>query len=156
LHESGGDEWAPQIGLGTPVLIPEDYVRDLNVRLGLYRRLSGLVDRVEIDAFAAELVDRFGPLPAEVQNLLDIIELKRLCKLAGVDKVDAGPKGAVLGFRKNKFAAPDKLIQMVFKQPTLLKLRPDHRLVYLRAWDEPADRLKGMRKLLGELAKIAA
>jgi transcription-repair coupling factor (superfamily II helicase) len=152
----GAEGWAPQIGLGTPVLIPEEYVRDLNVRLGLYRRLSGLVERSEIDAFAAELVDRFGPLPGEVQNLLDVIELKRLCKLAGVDKVDAGPKGTVLGFRKNKFANPDKLIQMVFKQPTLLKLRPDHRLVYLRAWDDAGDRVKGIRRLLGELAKLAA
>jgi transcription-repair coupling factor (superfamily II helicase) len=152
----GAEEWAPQIGLGTPVLIPEEYVRDLNVRLGLYRRLSGLVERSEIDAFAAELIDRFGPLPGEVQNLLDVIELKRLCKLAGVDKVDAGPKGTVLGFRKNKFANPDKLIQMVFKQPTLLKLRPDHRLVYLRAWDDAGDRVKGIRRLLGELAKLAA
>jgi transcription-repair coupling factor (superfamily II helicase) len=150
------DEWAPQIGIGTPVLIPETYVEDLNVRLGLYRRIATLVERVEIDAFAAELVDRFGKLPAEVQNLLDIIELKRLCKAAGVDKVDAGPKGAVIGFRKNKFAQPDRLIQLVFKQPTVLKLRPDHKLVYLRAWDDPADRLKGMRKFLGELAKLVA
>jgi len=150
------EEWAPQIGIGTPVLIPETYVADLNVRLGLYRRIAGLVERSEIDAFAAELVDRFGKLPDEVQNLLDIIELKRLCKAAGVDKVDAGPKGAVIGFRKNRFAAPDRLVQMVFKQPTVLKLRPDHKLVYLRAWDDPADRLKGMRKFLGELAKLAA
>jgi transcription-repair coupling factor (superfamily II helicase) len=73
-----------------------------------------------------------------------------------VDKVDAGPKGTVLGFRKNKFANPGKLVQMVFKQPTLLKLRPDHRLVYLRAWDDAGDRVKGIRRLLGELAKIAA
>ncbi len=150
------EEWAPQIGIGTPVLIPDTYVADLNVRLGLYRRIAGLVERSEIDAFAAELVDRFGKLPDEVQNLLDIIDLKRLCKAAGVDKVDAGPKGAVIGFRKNRFAAPDKLVQMVFKQPTVLKLRPDHKLVYLRAWDDPADRLKGMRKFLGELAKLAA
>ena len=154
--KTGEEEWAPQIGIGTPVLIPETYVQDLNVRLGLYRRIATLVERSEIDGFAAELVDRFGKLPEEVQNLLDIIELKRLCKTAGVDKVDAGPKGAVIGFRKNRFAQPDRLIQMVFKQPTVLKLRPDHKLVYLRAWDDPADRLKGMRKFLGELAKLAA
>ncbi len=154
--KTGEEEWAPQIGIGTPVLIPETYVQDLNVRLGLYRRIATLVERSEIDGFAAELVDRFGKLPEEVQNLLDIIELKRLCKTAGVDKVDAGPKGAVIGFRKNRFAQPDRLIQMVFKQPTVLKLRPDHKLVYLRSWDDPADRLKGMRKFLGELAKLAA
>lgn len=160
--ESGGraeaavEEWSPQIGMGTPVLIPESYVQDLTVRLGLYRRVAALAERSEIDAFAAELVDRFGPMPAEVRNLLDIIELKRLCRAAGVDKVDAGPKGAVLGFRKNKFARPEKLVELMMKRPELVKLRPDHKLVYMRAWDAPEDRLKGMRKFLGELAKLAA
>ncbi|MFY7780828.1 MAG: TRCF domain-containing protein, partial [Tagaea sp.] len=124
--------------------------------LGLYRRVAALAERSEIDAFAAELVDRFGPMPAEVRNLLDIIELKRLCRAAGVDKVDAGPKGAVLGFRKNKFARPEKLVELMMKRPELVKLRPDHKLVYMRAWDAPEDRLKGMRKFLGELAKLAA
>ena len=47
------------------------------MRLGLYRRLSRLVTRNDIDGFAAELVDRFGPLPDEVNNLLKIMEIKR-------------------------------------------------------------------------------
>ena len=93
------DEWQPQITIGTPVLIPETYVADLPVRLGLYRRVAQLLDRREIDGFAAELVDRFGPLPPEVDNLLDIIAIKRLCREAGVEKVDAGEKGASIGFR---------------------------------------------------------
>ncbi|MCM0020426.1 MAG: DEAD/DEAH box helicase, partial [Tagaea sp.] len=160
--ESGGkgegavDEWSPQIGMGMPVLIPEVYVQDLTVRLGLYRRVASLAERSEIDSFAAELVDRFGPMPEEVRNLLDVIELKRLCRAAGVDKVDAGPKGAVLGFRKNRFARPEKLVELMLKRPELIKLRPDHKLVYMRAWDTAEDRLKGMRKFLGELAKLAA
>ncbi len=155
-EEGAADEWSPQIGMGMPVLIPETYVQDLTVRLGLYRRVATLAERSEIDAFAAELVDRFGAMPDEVRNLLDIIELKRLCRAAGVDKVDAGPKGAVLGFRRNKFARPEKLVDLMMKQPQLVKLRPDHKLVYMRAWDTAADRLKGMRKFLGELAKLAS
>src|SRR5690348_18509875 len=90
------EEWTPQIAIGTPVLIPETYVSDLNVRLGLYRRIAALVDRREIEAFAAELIDRFGPLPGEVENLLEIIAIKRLCRDAGVAKVEAGPQGALL------------------------------------------------------------
>jgi transcription-repair coupling factor (superfamily II helicase) len=154
--EAAADEWSPQIGMGMPVLIPETYVQDLTVRLGLYRRVAALAERSEIDSFAAELVDRFGAMPEEVRNLLDIIELKRLCRAAGVDKVDAGPKGAVLGFRKNRFARPEKLVELMMKRPDLVKLRPDHKLVYMRSWDTPEDRLKGMRKFLGELAKLAA
>ena len=104
------ESWSPQITIGTSVLIPDNYVEDLTVRLGLYRRLSNLVDASEIDAFAAELVDRFGTLPEEVENLLEIITIKQLCRRASVEKLDAGPKGAVLSFRNNLFANPEGLI----------------------------------------------
>src|SRR3546814_10177092 len=96
-----------------PVLIPDSYVADLNLRLGLYRRLSTLVDRGEIDAFAAELVDRFGPLPPEVDNLLQIMAIKRLCREAGVERLDAGPKGATVAFHNNAFANPVGLIAFI-------------------------------------------
>jgi transcription-repair coupling factor (superfamily II helicase) len=96
------EEWSPQITIGTPVLIPEGYVADLGVRLGLYRRIAALADRREIDAFAAELIDRFGPLPREVENLLEIIAIKHACREAGVEKLEAGPKGAVVSLRENR------------------------------------------------------
>lgn len=151
-----GETWTPQINLGTAVLIPEVYVPDLHVRLGLYRRLSQLVDKAEIDAFAAELVDRFGPLPDEVQNLLDVIAIKRLCRDAGVEKVDAGPKGAVIAFRGDLFANPQGLVQFIQAQAGAVKLRPDHKLVYKRSWDAPTQRMRGVRRLLEQLGKAAA
>ena len=129
--------------------------RDLNVRLGLYRRIAQLVDRREIDAFAAELVDRFGPLPPEVDNLLEIIAIKRLCRHAGVEKLDAGPKGAVVAFRNERFANPAGLVQFLQSQANTAKLRPDHRLVVTRSWDEPRERLRGAAALLTQLADIA-
>ncbi|CAE7795760.1 unnamed protein product, partial [Symbiodinium necroappetens] len=154
--QAGGETWTPQINLGTAVLIPESYVRDLHVRLGLYRRLSQLVDKAEIDAFAAELVDRFGPLPEEVQNLLDVIAIKRLCRDAGVEKVDAGPKGAVVAFRGDEFPNPQGLVRFIQAQAGTVKLRPDHKLVYKRAWESPAQRMRGVRRLLEALGKAAA
>ncbi|MGQ0663567.1 MAG: transcription-repair coupling factor [Pseudomonadota bacterium] len=150
------EEWTPQISIGTPVLIPESYIADLNVRLGLYRRIAGLVDRSEIEAFAAELIDRFGKLPPEVRNLLDIIAIKRLCRAVGVDRIEAGPKGAVVSFRDNRFARPDKLVAFITRQPDGIKLRPDHKLVFMRAWEEPETRLSGINRLLATLAKLAA
>ena len=149
-------DWAPQINLGMPVLIPSTYVEDLDVRLGLYRRLAAIVDQAEIDAFAAELIDRFGPLPPEVENLLQVIAIKQLCKQASVDRIEVGPKGAVLSFRDNRFAHPEKLIQFVMKRADTIKLRPDHKLVFMRTWDEPKQRLKGVGNLLTDLAKLAA
>ena len=150
------DEWTPQITIGTPVLIPDTYVADLSVRLGLYRRIAALVDRREIDAFAAELIDRFGPLPAEVDNLLEIIAIKRLCRDAGVEKVEVGPKGAVLAFRGNRFANPAGLVAFLQEQAGTAKLRPDQRVVIIRNWEDTRERVSGINALLRRLAAIAA
>ncbi len=147
--------WSPQISIGMPVLIPDNYVPDLPARLGLYRRISGLVDRAEIDAFAAELIDRFGPLPDEVENLLEIVAIKRLCLASGVDKLDAGPKGAILSFHNNHFARPDRLVEWLTKQAGTVKLRPDHKLVYRRQWERTEERIEGVRRLMRQLAEIA-
>ncbi|ACI98670.1 transcription-repair coupling factor [Rhodospirillum centenum] len=155
-EQAAEDSWSPQINLGMPVLIPESYVPDLNVRLTLYRRVSDLTDRQEIDAFAAELIDRFGPLPEEVDNLLRLVEIKRLCKEAGVANLDAGPKGAVVGFRNNSFRNPARLVDFMQKQAGTAKLRPDHKLVLLRPWDSPESRMAGVRQLMLSLAQMAA
>jgi transcription-repair coupling factor (superfamily II helicase) len=154
--EAAAESFTPQINIGMPVLIPDTYVADLNLRLGLSRRLSTLVDRAEVDSFAAELVDRFGPLPAEVDNLLQIMTIKRLCREAGVERLDAGPKGATVAFHKNAFANPGGLIAFIQQQAGEVKLRPDHTLVYRRAWDSEAARVKGARVMLEALAKLAA
>jgi len=155
---AAGEEepWTPQINLGMPVLIPESYVADLGVRLDLYRRIARLVDRQEIDSFAAEMIDRFGPLPGEVENLLELVSLKRLCKQAGVDRLEAGPKGAVVQFRDNAFARPDRLVEFIQAQAGTVKLRPDHKLVYTRAWDKPDQRMRGAGTLMKKLADLAA
>jgi transcription-repair coupling factor (superfamily II helicase) len=147
--------FTPQINIGTSVLIPERYVQDLNVRLGLYRRISTLVDKQDIDAFASELIDRFGQLPPEVENLLQVIQIKQLCRDAGVEKVDAGPKGAVLTFHNDQFARPDALVQFIQEAPGQVQLRPDHKLVYKRTWQTTDQRVQGIRHLIDRLARLA-
>jgi len=149
------DQWSPRINLGTSVLIPDEYVPDLQVRLGLYRRLSGVETADAIEAFAAELIDRFGPLPEEVRHLLDVVEIKGLCRQAGIEQIDAGPKGAVIAFRNNSFANPEGLIDFIRDAGKQVKLQPDHRLIYYANWPNPEDRLAGTRELLKRLAKIA-
>ena len=149
------DQWSPRINLGTSVLIPEEYVPDLQVRLALYRRLSSVETHDAIESFAAELIDRFGPLPEEVRHLLDVVEIKALCRQAGVQQVDAGPKGAVIAFRNKEFANPDGLIAFIRDEGHKVKLQPDHRLIYFGNWPLPEDRLAGTRDLLKRLASIA-
>jgi len=148
--------WTPQIAIGMPVMIPESYVPDLTVRMSLYRRIADLMDQDEIEGFAAEMVDRFGTMPQEVENLLKIIAIKRLCKAAGVEKVDAGPKGAIVAFRNNDFANPAGLVQFMQQQSGTVQLRADHKLVYRRAWGKPEQRVTGVTRLMQELVLLAA
>ena len=149
------EAWSPIINVGSAVLIPESYVTDLPVRLNLYRRISGLVNKAELDAFAVELVDRFGTLPIEVNNLLQIVRIKQLCRIAGVEKVDAGPLGATVAFRNKQFANPAGLIGLLQQQMGSLKLRPDQKLVIQRPWEDAEKRLIGVTKFMVLLAKIA-
>ena len=155
IVEPVADRWSPQIMIGTPVLIPEDYVADLPVRLNLYRRLAELEDERDIDAFGAEMVDRFGPLPDEVKHLLATVVLKALCRRANVTKIESGPKGAVISFRDDRFANPEGLILFIRKQGRDAKVRPDMKLVLFDAWEEPSDRLKGTTAILRRLVAIA-
>ncbi len=150
LTEDDGT-WAPQINLGVPVLIPEAYVPDLDVRLGLYRRLSQLSTKVELEGFAAELIDRFGKLPKEVNTLLLVVRIKAMCKRAGIAKLDGGPKGATIQFHNDKFANPAGLVVFVHDQKGLAKVR-DNKIVVRRDWKNEADKIKGAFAIARDLA----
>lgn len=149
------DRWSPQITLGMPVLIPEDFVADLAVRLSLYRRLADLETDDEIDNFAAELRDRFGVLPEEVRNLFKIAAIKAYCRRANVEKVDAGPKGAVISFRDDKFAQPEKLVYFIRQHGNAAKVRPDMKVVFLQDWRTAEERLHGTTEIMRQLAYLA-
>jgi len=146
------DQWAPQINLGVPVLIPEDYVTDLDVRLGLYRRLSGLTTKVELEGFAAELIDRFGPLPKEVNTLMLIVRIKSMCKRAGISRLDAGPKGATVQFHNDKFANPAGLVDFLKTEGAAGKVA-GNKIVLMRDWKTEGDRIKGAFAIARDLAE---
>ncbi|MDE4131743.1 transcription-repair coupling factor [Phaeobacter sp. QD34_3] len=148
------DQWAPQINLGVPVLIPEDYVPDLDVRLGLYRRLSSLTTKVELEGFAAELIDRFGKLPKEVNTLLLVVRIKAMCKRAGIAKLDGGPKGATIQFHNDKFASPEGLVSFIQDQKGLAKVK-DNKIVVRRDWKKESDKIKGAFAIARDLAEKA-
>ena len=161
ISAPAADRWSPQITIGTALLIPEDYVADLSVRLALYRRLAEIEDERDIDSFAAEMVDRFGPLPGEVEHLLQVVAIKALCRRGNVEKLEAGTKGVVLSFRDNIFANPEGLIAYIREQGSGVRMRPDpkdakgQQLVFFDDWERPQDRLKGTAAILRMLASIA-
>ncbi|MDA9288404.1 transcription-repair coupling factor [Amylibacter sp.] len=146
--------WSPQINLGVPVLIPETYVQDLDVRLGLYRRLSALAKKIELEAFAAELIDRFGKLPVEVDMLLRVVRIKGMCRAAGIAKLDSGPKGAVIQFYQDKFISPSGLAQYLLDSRGTAKIK-DNKLIVLRDWTNDDKKVKGAYIIARELAVMA-
>jgi transcription-repair coupling factor (superfamily II helicase) len=152
----GDRGWSPQINTGAAVLIPEEYVPDLNVRLSLYRRLSDAEKAQDREALAAELIDRFGPLPPEAGQLLKVVAIKGLCREANVAKIDVGPKGAVVSFRNDDFKNPMALIQFVAKNQVAWRVRPDNKVVVKGEWETPEQRLNAAERVLSELARLAA
>jgi len=146
---------SPQITVDAPIMIPEDYVPDLAVRMALYRRLTDADDQQEIESLSAEMIDRFGPLPAPTANLVRLIEIKRQAIEANIAKIDVGAKGTLVTFHEDRFPDPAGLISYVQRLEGTVKLRPDNRLVVNRAWGDPKARLNGLFQLTKGLATIA-
>jgi transcription-repair coupling factor (superfamily II helicase) len=157
--KSGGslkatEDFSPQITVDAPIMIPEEYVPDLDLRMGLYRRMNEFDRPDEIEPFAAELIDRFGKLPPETDNLLKVIEIKLNCRKACVMKLDVGPKGALVHFHNNEFPDLEGLIAYVQKLKGTAKLRPDSKLVITRSWPDAGSRINGAVQLSRGLARI--
>ena len=148
------DSWSPEINLNVTVLIPESFVKDLDVRLGLYRRLSDIRDSRNMESFAAELIDRFGVLPKEVLMLINIMKIKNKCLDAGIIKLDGGPRGATIKFHNDKFANPEKLLLYIKSQGDLIKVRGS-KLIIRRNWSRTVDKIKGVYAITSELARHA-
>jgi transcription-repair coupling factor (superfamily II helicase) len=146
--------WTPQINVAVAVLIPETYVPDLTVRLSLYRRLSELKVAEEREAWAAEMIDRFGPLPPEAEHLIAVAGLKALCREANIAKLDAGPKGAVMTFREDGFADPTALVRFVQSRALDFKMRPDGKLVVTGEWPDDEVRLRAMHSTLESIVNL--
>ncbi len=150
------EEFTPQISVDAPIMIPENYVPDLDLRMGLYRRLAELDDRQAIDAFAAELIDRFGPLPQETANLMKIVEVKLSCRAASIAKLDIGPRGAVVTFAPDGFPDLAGLLGYIDRLKGAAKLRPDSKMTVARDWPTQDARLDGALQLSRGLARVAA
>ena len=101
------------------------------------------------------MIDRFGPMPVEVTQLMKLVSIKALCRRAHVEKVEAGPKGVIIAFRQNTFANPQGLVRFVTQQGSDAKVRPDMTLVFMRDFDEVEDRLEGTRQIMRALVGLA-
>ena len=156
VAERARDAFSPQITLDAAILIPEDYVPGLDLRMQLYRRLNEFDTADGIHAFAAELEDRFGPVPEPAENLLKIVEIKLNCRRAGVSKLEVGPRGTLVTFFEDRPPKVDALLVYVDRLKGTAKIRPDMKLVIERVWADAPARLNGALKLSAGLSKVAA
>lgn len=147
--------FSPQITIDAPILIPDDYVPDLSVRMALYRRLNELEEGQEVEGFAAEITDRFGPIPEPTQNLLKLIQIKQNALVAQVAKIEVGARGTLVSFHEDRPPNVPGLLAYVAKLGETAKLRPDSKLVINRVWHDPASRLNGCLQLSKGLANLA-
>ena len=150
----GTSEWSPQIVTGVPIMIPETYVRDLGVRLGLYKRIGSLETPEALLDMREELVDRFGPVPPEVENLLKTVEIKQLCRCANIEKIDAGAKGFLITFHNNVFRAPEKLVELVARSFGSLKVRPDQKLLVEKDLESYSRRLETIKDYVAKINRL--
>lgn len=148
-------DFSPQISVGLPVLIPSDYVSDLDLRMDLYNRIGHLETEQDIEEFQIEMIDRFGKYPIEVKNLFTIIKLKLLAKKAHIERLDVGNKGATIAFHRNVFPNPAGLVEYISSQMGTMKIRSDQKLIVMRPWQELEDRLIGITKIIQKIAQLA-
>ena len=154
VDEAISSDFTPNLKLGVSFMLPEDYVPDLNTRMVLYRRVSHLQEMEEVDDFADELMDRFGPLPDEVVNLLDVVRIRNRCKALNISEIEAGAKGAVISFYEQQFGKPQQLMVWIMDNKGVISVRPDQSIVVHRNWPDGQMRLDGVRSVLGILEKL--
>ena len=149
-----GDNFSPTLNLGLTFLIPELYVRDLNTRMSLYRRLASLETNDELAEFKDELVDRFGDLPEEVVKLIQVVKFKNRCKALNIEKLDMGPKGVVISLRGNTFPDPVALLGFIQQNTGLISLKPDQKIVFHKNTPNSEERMHILDGLLTKLENL--
>ncbi len=142
------DIWSTRINIGLTVMIPQDYISDLDVRMNLYRKIANIQDLEEQGQMEAELMDRFGALPQAVKNLLSVTQVKQRCKKIGIIQLDAGEKAVVVQFYNNIFKNPEGLINFIAQNATWVKLRPDQSIVFTKKVTHERDKMLFIDEIL--------
>lgn len=129
------------INLQVPALIPEDYLPDVHLRLSLYKRLALTQSAEDRDDFKSELIDRFGPLPEAVNNLLIITSLKTRADHLGIVRLDISKAGGVIEFSTQHRVDPARVIKLIQTQPNRYRLEGAHKIRLTHKAETPASRI---------------
>ena len=152
-QKNKNNQWSPKISLPLSILIPEDYISDLTIRMEIYKRLSSIILEEEIDEIAAELIDRFGSLPQEVETLIDTIGLKNLCKKTNIEKIDCGNNGFLISFKNNTFSNPVELIKYINNKKDYISIRSDQRL-FVKFKEQKENLIDYIKSIVNDFLKM--
>ena len=152
-QKNKNNQWSPKISLPLSILIPEDYISDLTIRMEIYKRLSSIILEEEIDEIAAELIDRFGSLPQEVETLIDTIGLKNLCKKTNIEKIDCGNNGFLISFKNNTFSNPVELIKYINNKKNYISIRSDQRL-FVKFKEQKENLIDYIKSIVNDFLKM--
>ena len=141
-----------EIDAGLPALLPDDYVTDIGTRLSLYKRLAGCGSDGEIDDMQTEIIDRFGTLPVQGQNLFELTRLRLRASALGIRRIDVTAGGGRVEFTAQTSVDPMLMIKLVQSQSRLYRFDGPQALKISKPLAEPADRLVFLRELLNLLA----
>jgi transcription-repair coupling factor (superfamily II helicase) len=132
--------------------LPEEYVPEVNQRLALYKRLTGMVSADAIDDLRTELLDRFGPLPAAAEHLLDIVRIRVAARPLHIEKIEAGGGRALVTFTPTTTVAPERLIKQIQASRGRLRMKREYVLeatIPTGDWARVRDALLGLLRELG-------
>ena len=146
--------FSPSINLNAPVLIPKNYISDIETSMEMYQKLGKIKDVSQIDEYKNEMIDRFGNLPFQVINLFESIELKILSKKVYVDKITFGNKGILYEFFNGVFPKVDKLLTYIEEKKGLISIKPQGAIMLNSLNSDIAEQIKNAKKILQDLNNI--
>jgi transcription-repair coupling factor (superfamily II helicase) len=153
-NEAEIEDFSVQIKLGISLLIPEDYMQDLSLRMSFYKKIATIKSDEDQENLINEMTDRFGKIPVEIINLMEVAKLKWSCKKVAVERVEAHPEGILIGFKDNKFANPDKLLQTVFSSKNKIRIHAGQKVLFVCDVKTAAAKIKSALDVILQLQKL--
>lgn len=141
-----------QIKLGISLLIPQDYIEDLTLRMSFYKKIAAIKDNESQDKLLEEMHDRFGKVPNEINNLIEVAKLKANCAKLNIAKLEANNSGILITFIDNKFKNPEKLMELIFSSNNKIKLQPNQKILFI---DNLNDKITSANKVISQINKIS-
>jgi transcription-repair coupling factor (superfamily II helicase) len=148
------EDFSVQIKLGISLLIPESYISDLGLRMSFYKKIMMIKNDDNQENLINELANRFGTVPSEVVNLMEISRLKYNCKKVGIEKLEAVTEGILISFKDNKFKDPEKLMEMIFNSKSQIKLQQGQKILHLKDVKSVANKINSAFEVVNKLSLL--